>query len=40
MSRLNQIPRVANPRTQRNLLSALQRAESAKDKGRIDHIKD
>jgi hypothetical protein len=39
MSRLDQTPRVANPRTQRNLHRALQRAEADNDKVRIDRIK-
>lgn len=39
MSRLDQTPKVANPRTQRNLHRALQRAESENDKTRIDRIK-
>ncbi len=39
MSRLDQTPRVTNPRTQRNLHRALQRAEAENDKTRIDRIK-
>jgi hypothetical protein len=39
MARLDQTPKVTNPRTQRNLHRALQRAESENDKTRIDLIK-